>query len=214
MPNQSLVLASASPRRRQLLDLMSVAFSAHSADIDESVLEGEAPAAYVARLAGAKASAVWDLIKPDKNLSRTFILGADTAVVVDGDILGKPDDYDDARTMLRRLSRRWHQVYTGIYVLTAACRSNGAATSSGLHDRNLRVVESRVKFREVGDDEIAWYWQSGEPRDKAGAYAVQGAGGLFIERIEGSYSGIVGLPLCETAELLRDAGFSGGPLSL
>jgi len=213
VPDHSLVLASASPRRRQLLELMTVPFSTCSADIDESVIDGEAPCDYVSRLANAKACAVWDVVKTHGKCSKAFILGADTSVVIDGDILGKPADYSDARRMLRQLSRRWHQVYTGLCVQTISLRLEGFEASADLHGSVSCVVESRVKFRQLGDQEISWYWQTGEPRDKAGAYAVQGAASMFIERIEGSYSAIVGLPLCETAELLRNAGFSGGPLT-
>lgn len=213
MPDQLLVLASASPRRRQLLELMAVPFSVCSADIDESVRVGETPGDYVGRLAHAKASAVRDGVKTHGKFSKAFILGADTSVVIDDDILGKPADYGEARRMLRQLSGRWHQVFTGICVQIISCRSEGAEASAKLHDSDSCLVESCVKFRQLSDHEIAWYWQTGEPRDKAGAYAVQGAASMFIERIEGSYSGIVGLPLCETAELLRNVGFSGGSLT-
>jgi len=201
-----LVLASSSPRRRHLLELLSVPFSVQAASIDEQVKAQECARDYVSRLAQGKARAVvenqlFDSISGDKRL----ILGADTTVSTDTEILGKPADIEDARRMLRLLSGRWHSVYTAVSLLTL----NERSAPQPLAQFNV-VVASRVKFRPLQDSEIEWYWKTGEPHDKAGAYAIQGVAGMFIERLEGSYSAIVGLPLCETANLLRQAGMLVG----
>jgi nucleoside triphosphate pyrophosphatase len=180
-----LVLASASPRRRELLWQIGVAHRVAIAAIDESPRAGESVGACVQRLALAKARNVGDAGLP--------VLGADTAVVLDGELLGKPRDRHSALSMLSRLSGRTHRV------LTAVALVDGRGSQ-------LRLSESEVQFRTLSDAECARYWDSGEPRDKAGGYAIQGLGAVFVSRLLGSYSGVMGLPLCETAELLDAAG--------
>ncbi|MBZ9783844.1 Maf-like protein [Pseudomonas sp. REP124] len=185
-----LYLASGSPRRRELLTQIGVPFTAVSADIDETPLNHESPSAYVERLARGKAAAGRDVVVSDAPFC---VLGADTAVVLEGKILGKPVDEADACAMLKILSGREHQVLTAIAVLDGdRCES--------------RVVTSNVLFRQIGSDEAAAYWASGEPRDKAGGYGIQGLGAVFVAALNGSYSAVVGLPLCETAQLLGHFG--------
>lgn len=187
---KSLYLASGSPRRRELLTQIGVPFSAVSADIDETPLSQESPAAYVERLARGKAAAGRDVVLSDAPFC---VLGADTAVVLDGNILGKPVDEADACAMLKMLSGCEHEVLTAIALLDGErCES--------------RVVRSVVRFRPISSDEAAAYWASGEPRDKAGGYGIQGLGAVFVAGLNGSYSAVVGLPLCETAELLGHFG--------
>ncbi|WP_421682428.1 septum formation inhibitor Maf [Stutzerimonas urumqiensis] len=187
----TLYLASASPRRAELLQQIGVPFDIRIYPIDETLLPGEQPAAYVERLARAKAKAVLETLTVP-----ACVLGADTAVVLEGRVLGKPADRDDAIAMLEALSGREHQVFTGVAVLDrTSCR--------------VEVVDTRVRFRRLRRDEIEAYWATGEPCDKAGAYGIQGFGAVFVERIEGSYSGVVGLPLCETAGLLEQFGLYG-----
>ena len=184
-----VVLASASPRRRELLWQIGVAHRVEVADIDELALAGEAPAAGVQRLALAKAQKI-------QRLGRSPalpVLGADTAVVLDDEMLGKPRDRSEALAMLARLSGRTHRV------LTAVCLV-------GEHEAQVRVSDSEVQFRELDPVECARYWDSGEPRDKAGSYAIQGLGAVLICALRGSYSGVMGLPLFETAALLDAAG--------
>jgi septum formation protein len=183
---KSLYLASGSPRRRELLTQIGVPFSAVSADIDETPQPQESPSAYVERLARGKAEAGRYAITAD---SEFCVLGADTAVVLDGKILGKPVDEADACAMLMMLSGREHEVLTAIALLDGErCES--------------RVVRSLVRFRQISAQEAAAYWASGEPRDKAGGYGIQGLGAVFVAGLDGSYSAVVGLPLCETAELI------------
>ncbi|AXP07051.1 MULTISPECIES: Maf family protein [Pseudomonas] len=185
-----LYLASGSPRRRELLTQIGVPFTAVSADIDETPLAHETPSAYVERLARGKAEAGRRALRADVD---GCVLGADTAVVLDGRILGKPLDQADAMTMLLSLSGREHEVLTAIAIL------------DGQHCES-RVVRSLVRFRSITEQEAAAYWASGEPRDKAGGYGIQGLGAVFVAGLEGSYSAVVGLPLCETAELLGHFG--------
>ncbi len=186
MPVPKLHLASSSPRRSQILEHMGLEFSAAGVDVDERRRPGESADDMVLRLAAEKAFAA--AAEPG-----TVVLGADTAVVLDDVVFGKPADRADALRMLARLSGRRHQVMTGV-----AVRAGSATTSA------LSVTE--VTFREIGPDEALDYWHSGEPCGKAGAYAIQGLGGAFVESIAGSYTGVVGLPVLETAELLRSAG--------
>jgi len=189
---KQLFLASGSPRRRELLTQIGVPFTAVSADIDETPLTEESPSAYVERLARGKAMAGRDVVVADADFC---VLGADTAVVLDGKILGKPVDEADACAMLMMLSGNEHQVLTAIAVLDGErCES--------------RVITSRVRFRQISRDEAAAYWASGEPRDKAGGYGIQGLGAVFVAGLNGSYSAVVGLPLCETAELLGHFGIT------
>ena len=189
MSDFTVYLASQSPRRRELLTQIGVAHRVLVAAIDESRRAGEAPADYVRRLAREKAAAGWQLVS-ERQLPPAPVLGADTAVVVDGDILGKPAAAAEAVAMLQRLSGRDHEVLTGVAMHTQA----GA---------RVAMSRTRVWFRALERAEIEEYWASGEPCDKAGAYGIQGLAAQFIERIDGSYSGVVGLPLFETSELLR-----------
>ena len=185
-----LILASGSPRRRELLHQIGVAHVVQTADVDERQLPGEDPAACAARLALAKARAVHGAAPGRAQLP---VLGADTLVVQDGVTLGKPRDRADALAMLQQLSGRTHRVISAVALVTAA----GVAS---------RLSDSEVRFRPLTSAECAAYWDTGEPRDKAGAYAIQGLGAVFIAALNGSYSGVMGLPLFETAELLAAAG--------
>ncbi|MGI9199680.1 MAG: Maf family protein [Woeseiaceae bacterium] len=184
-PEPILHLASASPRRAEILDALGISYTMAGMDIDEQQLPGEAADAMVLRLATAKAAAA-------RVEHRGVVLAADTAVVVDNDVFGKPQDQSDALQMLSRLSGRGHRVMTGI-----ALQWDGGKRSA--------ISTSEVRFREISPEEALAYWQSGEPRGKAGAYAIQGLAGTFVEEIHGSYSGIVGLPVFETAALLAAA---------
>ena len=181
-----ILLASASPRRSELLRQIGVAHAVRPVDVDESVRPGEAPSAYVLRLAEAKAAALWDGLAGGERLP---VLAADTTVALEGEIFGKPGDVSEARAMLGRLSGRTHEVHTAV-----ALRYAGGAAA--------RLSSSQVSLRELGGAEIDAYWATGEPADKAGGYAVQGRAAVFIRHIAGSYSGIMGLPLFETWELL------------
>ena len=189
----SLYLASGSPRRRELLTQIGVPFSTVSAAIDETPLVNEAATAYVERLAREKARAGYKHVMVSPPGDAFCVLGADTAVVLDGQILGKPVDEADALAMLMALSGREHEVLTAIALIDATrCET--------------RVVRSTVRFRNISTQEAARYWASGEPLDKAGGYAIQGLGAVFVSGLEGSYSAVVGLPVCETAELLGHFG--------
>ncbi len=181
-------LASSSPRRHEILTAMGLRFTAAGVDIDETRYEGEPVADMVVRLAIAKAAAARE------NLDQSLpIIGADTAVVIGDQVLGKPGSQDEAVQMLASLSGRSHTVLTGV-----------ALDYAGMVRTTTSLTE--VRFREISPDEAQSYWQSGEPLDKAGAYAVQGIAGIFVEELSGSYSGVVGLPVFETAALLADAG--------
>lgn len=171
-----LILASGSPRRAEILRSVGWDYEKHVADIDETELPGEKPEAYVQRLAREKAEAVAG------NYKDTIVLGADTTVVIDELIIGKPVDYDDARRMLKMLSGRTHEVLTGV----ALCR-NG--------ETSVGIQSTKVTFKEMNDAEIEFLALNGEPLDKAGAYAVQAQAALFIEGIEGDYWNVVGLPI-------------------
>ena len=180
-----LVLASSSPRRADLLRAAGFDFVVRPVDIDETALDGEEPATHVARLATAKAEAVRTEAEGD------VVLAADTVVVIDGEILGKPRDEADAASMLQRLSGREHRVLTGV------------AVKRGVSVR-VAVDETRVWFDTLAPEEVAWYVASGEPRDKAGAYAMQGLASRFVSRIEGSHTTVVGLPIPLVRRLLRE----------
>ncbi|WP_340122412.1 Maf family protein [Methylobacter svalbardensis] len=182
-----IILASASPRRQELLDQIKVTYRVNPVDLDETPLPNETPVDYVQRLAAEKSAAC--IAQLGDSLP---VLAADTAVVLEGVIMGKPKDRDDAVAMLRQLSGKMHRVYSAI---SLRGREHGQAIS---------ITE--VTFRLLTESEIAVYWQSGEPVDKAGSYAIQGMGGVFVESINGSFSGVVGLPLFETAELLSKQG--------
>ena len=191
-----LVLASASPRRRAILEGLGLRVFARSADVDETPRADETPEALVRRLAAAKARAVADALDADlapQGAGRLPVLGSDTVVVLDGEVLGKPVDREDAIATLLRLGGRVHEVLTGVAVVS------GVGVQVG-------VSRSRVEFRDITPQEAAAYWATGEPRDKAGAYGIQGIGGIFAVRLDGSHSGVMGLPVAETEALLRAAG--------
>ena len=188
-----LVLGSGSPRRRELLTRAGIAFEVLPADIDEIAEVGEEPAAFALRLAREKAHAVAMRVGA---APRRLVLGADTIVVIDADVLGKPTDPEDAVRLLSRLVGREHRVLTAVAVI-ASDRLAHAATC---------VVTSRVSMRPASDEEIRHYVATGEPLDKAGAYAAQGEGRRFVERIDGSESNVIGLPIDETLALLRESG--------
>jgi septum formation protein len=182
-----ICLASMSPRRRELLAQIGVPHTVFAAHVDESLLPEESPADYVARLAMLKATTVRD------RGEALPVLAADTTVVLDGVAYGKPADRGDGLAMLARLAGRTHEVLTAVALAT----QRGVA---------LRVNVSSVRFRNIDGSEIERYWETGEPHDKAGGYAIQGYGAVFVAALGGSYSAVMGLPLLETAELLRDAG--------
>ena len=186
-PAPLVCLASVSARRRELLAQIGVPHVVSAADIDEALLPGENTADYVVRMARAKALAV-----RERGMALP-VLAADTTVVVDEMVCGKPADEGESLAMLERLSGRTHQVLTAV-----ALAAHGAVS--------FRLSASEVRLRRLSRAECAAYWQTGEPRDKAGGYAVQGRAAVFIEHLSGSYSGVMGLPLFETAELLRAAG--------
>ena len=187
----TLLLASTSPRRREILTSLGLDFTVVPVDVDETALEGETPGDMALRLAVAKARAA----DPGGDC---VALGADTVVVADGRALGKPKDQADCLAMLEALSGRGHKVLTGVAL-------------HGPQGTQTALSDTDVYFREISRDEAVAYWQSGESCDKAGAYAVQGLGGIFVERVEGSYSGVVGLPVFETAALLAGAGLGVMP---
>jgi septum formation protein len=191
-----VILASASPRRTELLTQLGVAHRVVPAHVDERRAAGEALEACVRRLATSKALEVQVALAAVGGSAAAVelaVLGADTVVVVDDELLGKPRDRADALAMLARLSGRWHQVLSAVAL----------ASANGLH---CVLSRSEVRFRALQAHECAAYWDSGEPCDKAGAYAIQGRGAAFVEELRGSYSGVVGLPLFETARLLAEAG--------
>jgi len=183
----TVVLASASPRRRELLAAYGLEPVVRPVGVDETARPGETPRDYVERLAVAKAEAA------AADAWRAVVIGADTAVVLDGEIYGKPASAADFRRMMGALGGRSHEVYTGVAVV-----HEGRSA--------VRTVVSRVRLRQLDEREMRQYWATGEPRDKAGGYAIQGLGALFVSGLEGSYSGVVGLPLYETGELLAAAG--------
>jgi nucleoside triphosphate pyrophosphatase len=183
-----LVLASSSPRRAELLGAAGIPFVVRAANVDETRRQDEPPVAYVGRLSRDKALAVRNEDDPSE-----LILGADTTVVIADEVAGKPVDDEDAVRMLRGLSGVWHEVLTAVTLLCG-------------EDSRVAVEVTRVKFAPLTDKEIRRYVASGEPRDKAGAYAIQGYAALFIERIEGSYSNVVGLPVRTVYELARELG--------
>jgi len=190
MPSPRVVLASSSPRRRELLSLIGIAHAVSPAELDETVLPGEAPAPHAERLARAKAATVAERLGDDPGI---IVIGADTIVVVDGDILGKPGDEAAAAAMLRRLAGRSHTVYTAVAVAREQQLVSG-------------VESVDVTFRGLSDEDIARYIATGEPMDKAGAYGIQGYGATIVERIVGDYFAVMGLALGRLAGLLREVG--------
>ncbi len=182
-----IILASASPRRAELLDQIGINYEVQIADIDENSLPNESAEALVQRLAIEKSKAVISNNLP--------VLGSDTLGVLNGNLLVKPRDFEHAHEMLSQMSGNWHEILSAV-----------AITYRG--KTQVRLNKNTVLFRALTNDEIKAYWDTGEPQDKAGAYAVQGIGASFIQRIEGSYSGIMGLPLFETSQLLADLGIN------
>jgi septum formation protein len=186
MRDVPIVLASGSPRRRELLEQLGLRFEVRAADIDESVHQGEPPVDYVARLSREKAAAV---PVPDG----TLVIAADTTVDVDGTILGKPADEAEARSMLAAMSGRRHHVHTGVTLRLGA-------------EVRTEVITTAVDVVTIDDATAAWYVATGEPFDKAGGYAIQGAGGALVAGVQGSVSNVIGLPLTTVVELARDLG--------
>ena len=192
-----LVLASASPRRRELLALLGRPFTVRVADVDEAPLPGESAGALVERLAVAKALLVVEGLRPGAGPQGAVVVGADTVVVLDGEILGKPADADHAEVMLARLQGRVHEVCTGVAVARLDGADPGAEATVACF-----VETTEVAFAPMTPADIAGYVATGEPLDKAGAYGIQGLGGRWVERISGSYHNVVGLPLARLARLL------------
>ena len=191
-----LVLASASPRRIELLQLIGLDVLVIPSGISESHFDGETPETHVARLSREKTGSV------SREYPQDWVLGADTIVVIDGEILGKPETEEEARLMLTKLSNREHTVFTGYTI-------SKEAEKIVISD----VVRSRVHFKDISDEEIDWYIKTDEPYDKAGGYAVQGRGAFFIRAIHGSYTNVMGLPLCEGIVVIQRVGaivFNGG----
>ena len=186
--NSTLILASSSPRRQELLRQAGIAFQVHAAHINEDQIAGEDARDYAMRLSREKAQAV------AAHYPRSYVLGADTIVVVDGEVLGKPKDHADAARMLRVLSARGHEVTTAVSLVAPDARTE------------TRACTTKVYFRELTEDEIQQYVASGEPMDKAGAYAIQGGASRWADRIEGEWSNVVGLPLSLVTDLLRTNG--------
>jgi septum formation protein len=183
-----LLLASQSPRRAELLKQLGVSFSQYPVDIDESVLRHETPDKYVRRMAQEKSSLGYKRAGAKK-----LVLGADTIVVAENKILGKPKDKTDGMRMLSILSDKSHQVFTAVTITNAT-------------QQKTVIVETQVCFGPLNKQQMAWYWQTGEPQDKAGSYGIQGLGGQFVKHINGSYSAVVGLPLYQTRMLLIEFG--------
>jgi septum formation protein len=183
-----LVLASKSPRRAELLKQLGLSFSTVKREVEEVLLRGELPEEFVLRLAGDKNNAVRAKLK-----GAQIVIAADTVVVIDDSIIGKPKSHEDGIRILEMLSGREHKVYTGVVISTES------------HQYPV-LSETKVRFRTLSKEEAEKYWLTGEPADKAGAYGIQGKGALFVSGIDGSYSNVVGLPLMETAHILNQLG--------
>lgn len=182
-----IILASSSPRRAELLDQLGIKYRVKAVDIDETPLANESPTDLVQRLSLEKSQAVSNSTIP--------VLGSDTLGLIEDNLLLKPLNYAHAKSMLQKLSGQWHEIFTAVTVTSAK--------------KSITILNhNRVLFRQITDDEIQAYWNTGEPQDKAGGYAIQGIAACFIEKIEGSYSGIMGLPLFETSLLLKQFGIS------
>ncbi len=194
-----LYLASSSPRRRELLAQLGLRFDVLHPNVDESAMTGEPAEQYVIRLAMEKARAGRQLLQESARDHR-LVIGADTCIVLANELIGKPNDWPHYEQIMIQLSGTIHQVYSAVAV---AGHYPGSGTDPAL---KYRLSRSSVEFREISAQEREAYWQSGEPADKAGGYAIQGLAAAFVKNINGSYTGIVGLPLFETAELLREFG--------
>jgi septum formation protein len=203
-----LILASSSPRRQELLREIGIPFQAHAANINEDQSAGETPIAYALRLAREKAQAI------AAQYPQSYVLGADTIVVIDGEVLGKPVDHADAARILRRLSGRSHEVTTAVSLIAPSTISHSTAPSRTIAPFTVaqgtlaetRASTTKVYFREIAEAEIQEYVAGGEPMDKAGAYAIQGGASRWTDRIEGEFSNVVGLPLSLVTEMLKIAG--------
>ncbi len=195
---EPIILASASARRQELLAQIGISFTVRSQDIDESIGSAELAEDYVMRMAMEKAMSALRQLAGSQGGDDTLVLAADTSVVCDADLLGKPSSESDALEMLLRLSGREHRVLSAVMLAT---KNKQAA----------QLSESRVTFREISLAEARRYYASGEPEGKAGSYAIQGYGAVFVKQLHGSYSGVMGLPLFETAQLLAEFGVSGQP---
>lgn len=189
-----IILASASPRRKMLLEQIGLEFEVVSSNVDETVANKKVPAEVVKELAFRKAKAVSNFMSGD-GTSDKFIIGADTIVVKDGAVLGKPENEAEARQMLSMLKDSWHEVLTGLSIIRV---TNGQAVTD--------YERTRVKMKDLTDSEIQAYINSGEPKDKAGAYGIQGKGALLVEKIEGCYFNVVGLPIFRLVEMLKSFG--------
>ena len=188
-----LILASSSPRRQELLREIGIPFQVHAANINEDQIAGERPIDYALRLAREKAQAV------AAQYPQSYVLGADTIVVIDGEVLGKPKDHADAARMLRLLSGRAHEVTTAVSLIAPVTIAQGTLAET-------RASTTKVYFREIAEAEIQQYVAGGEPMDKAGAYAIQGGASRWTDRIEGEFSNVVGLPLSLVTEMLKTTG--------
>jgi len=188
----NIILASASPRRRELMSQVGIKFDVIPSNVDEEPLDGETPEEHVLRLAAEKAR---DVAGRMDGAGERWVIGSDTIVVADSEIMGKPADRRDAVNMLKKLSGREHRVITAYCIINSDSR-----------DELRRCVETLVRFRHLKDSEIEAYVDSGEPMDKAGAYAIQGLGSFMVEEIRGSYSNVVGLPICQVVEDLENVG--------
>jgi septum formation protein len=205
---KSLILASSSPRRQELLREIGIPFQVHAANINEDQIPGERPIDYALRLAREKAQAV------AAQYPQSYVLGADTIVVIDGDVLGKPKDHADAARMLRLLSGRAHEVTTAVSLITTSTFSPRTVPSGTVAQFTVaqgtlaetRASTTKVYFREIAEAEIQQYVAGGEPMDKAGAYAIQGGASRWTDRIEGEFSNVVGLPLSLVTEMLKITG--------
>lgn len=193
MENPQIYLASRSPRRRALIEQLGIRYQALDVEIDEQPREGEEPATYVERLALEKASSGWQQLDTE----RVPVLGADTCIVLNNKIVGKVDSPEQSISLMKQYSSNSHQVLTGIALVGQVIAGNRPEVK-----RQVRVSRTTVTFRSLTDEECKQYWDTGEPAGKAGGYAIQGLAAAFIKKIDGSYSGVMGLPLCELAELL------------
>lgn len=192
---KQLILASQSPRRKELLAQLGYQFTTQAADIDESVHRNENTKDYVLRLAKEKAQAIFSAL-PVQQQAQSVVIGSDTSVVIEGDILGKPANEAECIATLLRLENKQHKVLTAIAVISQDHKNKVIS----------QLIETQVQFKPLNVDEIKRYWHTGEPCDKAGSYAIQGIGGQFVTTINGSYSAVVGLPLYETVQLLAQVG--------
>ncbi|MCY7295258.1 Maf family protein [Alteromonas sp. a30] len=190
-----LILASQSPRRAELLNQVGVNFITCPADVDETPLEDEPPLQYVLRMAKLKSETVWNQQQASQSNSECVVLGSDTIGEINGQVLVKPQDLNDFLQMQQLMSNTTHYVHTSIAV----------STPTGTF---AEVVTTEVEFGVISEADSHWYWQTGEPQDKAGGYAIQGLGGQFVKQIKGSYSAVVGLPLYETVRLLKHTGIT------